>query len=116
MYNIADESVQFSPTQLFIQSRRGCSASNGQGVQLGRYIHKANNNGKQHKAKYSFQFEKDRISYSGSQSLSQNEKDEQPKLFVLPAQLFLLLIIHPYEKEAKMPFFVVIEIGVPRIN
>ena len=24
--------------QLFIQSRRGCSASNGQGVQLGRYI------------------------------------------------------------------------------
>ena len=39
MYNIADESVQFSPTQLFIQSRRGCSASNGQGVQLGRYIH-----------------------------------------------------------------------------
>ena len=38
MYNIADESVQFSPTQLFIQSRRGCSASNGQGVQLGRYI------------------------------------------------------------------------------
>ncbi|MBS6462683.1 MAG: hypothetical protein KH352_04710, partial [Ruminococcus sp.] len=32
------ESVQFSPTQLFIQSRRGCSASNGQGVQLGRYI------------------------------------------------------------------------------
>ena len=39
MYNLADEGVQFSPTQLFIQSRRGCSASNGQGVQLGRYIH-----------------------------------------------------------------------------
>ncbi|MCI5575023.1 MAG: hypothetical protein MR379_05560, partial [Clostridiales bacterium] len=38
MYNLADEGVQFSPTQLFIQSRRGCSASNGQGVQLGRYI------------------------------------------------------------------------------
>ena len=43
MYNIADESVQFSPTQLFIQSRRGCSASNGQGVQLGRYIQKSQN-------------------------------------------------------------------------
>lgn len=38
MYNLADEGVQFSPTQLFSQSRRGCSASNGQGVQLGRYI------------------------------------------------------------------------------
>ena len=38
MYNLADEGVQFSPTQLFIQSRRGCSASNGRGVQLGRYI------------------------------------------------------------------------------
>ena len=39
MYNLADEGVQFSPTQLFSQMRRGCSASNGQGVQLGRYIH-----------------------------------------------------------------------------
>lgn len=39
MYNLADEGVQFSPTQLFNQMRRGCSASNGQGVQLGRYIH-----------------------------------------------------------------------------
>lgn len=38
MYNLADEGVQFSPTQLFSQMRRGCSASNGQGVQLGRYI------------------------------------------------------------------------------
>ena len=38
MYNLADEGVQFSPTQLFNQTRRGCSASNGQGVQLGRYI------------------------------------------------------------------------------
>ena len=38
MYNLADEGVQFSPTQLFNQTRRGCSTSNGQGVQLGRYI------------------------------------------------------------------------------
>ena len=41
MYNLADEGVQFSPTQLFNQTRRGCSASNGQGVQLGRYIQSA---------------------------------------------------------------------------
>lgn len=39
MYNLADEGVQFSPTQLFSQMRPGCSASNGRGVQLGRYIH-----------------------------------------------------------------------------
>ena len=39
MYNLADEGVQFSPTQLFNQTRRGCSTSNVQGVQLGRYIH-----------------------------------------------------------------------------
>ena len=42
-----------------------------------------------------------KVSYSGSQSLSQNEKDEQPKLFVLPARLLLFLIIHLYEKEAE---------------
>ena len=36
---------------------------------------------------------------------NQNEKDEQPKLFVLPARLLLLLIIHPYEKEASPLLF-----------
>ena len=35
----------------------------------------------------------------------QNEKDEQPKLFVLPTRLLLLLIIHLYEKEAKPVLF-----------
>ena len=44
MYNLADEGVQFSPTQLFNQTRRGCSTSNGQGVQLGRYIHDGKRN------------------------------------------------------------------------
>ncbi len=46
-----------------------------------------------------------KVSYSGSQSLSQNEKDEQPKLFVLPARLLLFLIIHLYEKEAEAVSF-----------
>lgn len=46
-----------------------------------------------------------KVSYSGSQSLSQNEKDEQPKLFVLPARLLLFLIIHLYEKEAEWRSF-----------
>ena len=47
------------------------------------------------------------LSYSDPQSLSQNEKDEQPKLFILPARLLLFLIIHPYEKEAKRRLFCV---------
>ena len=47
------------------------------------------------------------LSYSDPHSLSQNEKDEQPKLFVLPARLLLFLIIHPYEKEAKRRLFCV---------
>ena len=41
MYNLADEGVQSSPTQLFSQMRRGCSASNGRGVQPGRYIQRS---------------------------------------------------------------------------
>ena len=40
MYNCAVGGVQFPPTALFNQTRRGCSTSNGQGVQLERYIHK----------------------------------------------------------------------------
>ena len=39
MYNFTVGGVQFLPTALFNQLRRGCSTSNGQGVQLGRYIH-----------------------------------------------------------------------------
>ena len=50
MYNLADEGVQFSPTQLFNQTRRGCSTSNGQGVQLGRYIQYKFNRTKTHQA------------------------------------------------------------------
>ena len=38
MYNFTVGGVQFLPTALFNQLRRGCSTSNGQGVQLGRYI------------------------------------------------------------------------------
>ena len=38
MYNFAVEGVQFTPTAVFSQMRRGCSTSYGQGVQLGRYI------------------------------------------------------------------------------
>ena len=38
MYNFTVGGVQFLPTALFNQLRRGCSTSNGQGVQPGRYI------------------------------------------------------------------------------
>ena len=38
MYNFAVGGVQFPPTALFNKTRRGCSTSNGRGVQLGRYI------------------------------------------------------------------------------
>ena len=38
MYNCAVGGVQFPPTALFNKTRRGCSTSNGRGVQLGRYI------------------------------------------------------------------------------
>ena len=39
MYNCSVAGVQFTPMALFTQMRRWCSTSNGQGVQLRRYIH-----------------------------------------------------------------------------
>ena len=38
MYNCSVASVQFSPTALFSHMRRWCPTTNGQGVQLRRYI------------------------------------------------------------------------------
>ena len=39
MYNCSVAGVQSSPTALFSHMRRGCSTTNGLGVQPGRYIH-----------------------------------------------------------------------------
>ena len=55
MYNFTVGGVQFLPTALFNQLRRGCSTSNGQGVQLGRYIH----SWKRKKTQTSARFESD---------------------------------------------------------
>ena len=41
MYNCSVAGVQSSPTALFSHMRRGCSTTNGLGVQPGRYIHRS---------------------------------------------------------------------------